>query len=193
MAKNGKCYCSGPCSRFLRPHLLYQESKANVVFHIDGQWRRLFHVVIAGSNAYNKNGVPESPGYSPIQSLGEAAINAERDCNGVDTYMTYKLFTNTPFDPRLCAAACDAETAYAVAHPPATGPVRKCNFWNTYLLARNGEAQGQYCSLYTEPHGAQFATNRGMVNSDPERPVFQLLLATRFEDCFFLHSNASKI
>jgi len=126
-----------------------------------GQWRREFHVVIAGSNLYNKNGLPTVTGYSEIQSLGEGAINAERDCNGVDTYMTYKLFTNTPFDIRLCAAACDAETAYAVAHPPADGKVRKCNFWNTYILNRNGEPQGQYCSLYTEQHANSFATNKG--------------------------------
>lgn len=126
-----------------------------------GQWRNQFHVVIAGSNAYVNSNIPSVPGYAPVQSLGAAAINAERDCNGVDTYMGYKLFTNTPFDVKLCAAACDAETAYNVAHPPSSGKPRKCNFWNTYLLDRNGESQGQYCSMYTEQHANSFATNVG--------------------------------
>jgi hypothetical protein len=93
--------------------------------------------------------------------LGEASINAPRDCQNTDTYMGYKLFENTPFDTALCAAACSAQTAYNVAHPPQTGAVRKCNYWNTYLLNKNGIAQGQFCAMYTEKWAASYATNVG--------------------------------
>ncbi|KAL9104173.1 MAG: hypothetical protein Q9187_008932 [Circinaria calcarea] len=76
--------------------------------------------------------------------------------------MGYKLFTNTPFDPRLCSAACDAETAYLAAHPPSDGSKPKaCTFFNTYLLLKNGVNEGQYCTMYTQAWGKSYAVNDG--------------------------------
>jgi hypothetical protein len=128
-----------------------------------GQTRSSFQVVIAGSNGYTLSTVPTLPGYTGPVSLGIGAINAPLDCNGYNTYMGYKLFNDgAPFDPGRCAAACTAQTAYNIAHPPSDGSAPMlCNFVNTYILNDNGVSQGQYCSLYNETWDASYATNFG--------------------------------
>ncbi|TGO13333.1 hypothetical protein BTUL_0071g00100 [Botrytis tulipae] len=127
----------------------------------DGQWRSTFRVVIAGSNGYNVNSFPTPPGYNPPTSLAGASINAPLDCNKADTYLGSRFFTDTPFDVSLCTAACDATTAFNVAHPPATGSVQTCQFINTYILYLNGVAQGQACAMYTDSWDTSYAVNTG--------------------------------
>ncbi|KAF2964091.1 hypothetical protein GQX73_g9463 [Xylaria multiplex] len=104
-------------------------------------------VVIAGSNAYDSLTALFEDGYAMPTSLGTAQLNAPSDCGGFDTYMGSKMFTNSPFDPSLYAAACTAQSEYNLAHPPATGPVQTCQFFNTYLLLKNGLPEGQVCSI----------------------------------------------
>lgn len=109
---------------------------------VEGQWRNKFHAVIAGSNAYVNSTVLLDTAYINA-FLGEAAIEAPIDCKGTDTFMGYKLFDNVPFDVRLCAAACTAKTIYNRSQ----GSKRSCNFWNTYMLLKDGVAQGQFCAM----------------------------------------------
>ncbi|KAI6909135.1 hypothetical protein KC318_g4057 [Hortaea werneckii] len=105
-----------------------------------GQYRRDFHVVIAGSNGYVNKSIATPDGYQPPVALGDAAINAPLDCNKKDTYMGSK---------------------YNLAHPPKNGVAQTCQFFNTYILYKNSQSVGQYCSLYSETWPATFATNRG--------------------------------
>ncbi|GAB7343586.1 hypothetical protein MBLNU457_1588t1 [Dothideomycetes sp. NU457] len=126
-----------------------------------GQWRASFQVAIAGSNGYVNNSIATPEGYTTPTPLGNAAINAPLDCNGDNTYMGYKLFQNQPFDIALCAAACSAQTQYNLAHPPQDGQPMTCQFFNTYILLKNGENVGQYCSLYNETWAPSYATNYG--------------------------------
>jgi hypothetical protein len=112
-----------------------------------GQYRNNFHVVIAGSNGYNRS--PSStdsvPGYTGTY-VGNAAVNAPLDCNGHSTYITYKEFSDgQPFSAARCAAACETETQYNIQHLDSRSI---CRFFNTYLLLKNGVPQGQICSLY---------------------------------------------
>ncbi len=109
---------------------------------VEGQWRRQFHAVIAGSNAYVNSTVLLDTAYQN-DFINDVAIEAPLDCQGTDTFMGYVLFEDTPFDVRLCAAACTARTKYNRSQ---NNP-RACNFWNTYILLQEGVAQGQYCSL----------------------------------------------
>ena len=127
----------------------------------NGQWRASYQVAIAGSNGYVNNSIATPSGYTGATYLGNAAINALSDCNGANTYMGYKLFQNQPFDVSLCAAACSAQTQYNLAHPPAEGKPMTCQFFNTYILLRNNQNVGQYCSLYNETWPASTATNVG--------------------------------
>lgn len=124
-----------------------------------GQYRDDFQVVIAGSNGYVKNTVPAVFGYTGTY-LADASINAPL-CNGDYTYMGYTMFTDQPFDPALCGQACTAQNEYNLAHPPATGKPMLCQFFNTYLLMKNGYSQGQICAMYNTSWGCTYADNYG--------------------------------
>ena len=129
-----------------------------------GQYRQDFHVVIAGSNGYARDAVPEIDGFDGTR-LRNGAIEALADCTGTQTYMGYTQFDisgATPYNVSRCAAACREATAYNVAHPRADGSeTPACNFFNSYVLSRNGVAEGQVCGLYTRAWPARFATNVG--------------------------------
>ncbi|KAK7949322.1 uncharacterized protein PG986_010208 [Apiospora aurea] len=122
-----------------------------------------FHVVMAGSNGYVKKMFGGVPGYTdPLNGTAvDAAINAPPDCTGANTFMGAKVFTSGPFDVGLCAAACEAQTAYNLQHPPASGAPLTCQLFNTYMLMRDGTAVGQYCAMYTQYWGHLHMTNRG--------------------------------
>ncbi|KAF1821861.1 uncharacterized protein K489DRAFT_321376, partial [Dissoconium aciculare CBS 342.82] len=121
----------------------------------NGQWRKNFLVVIAGSNGYVSTAIPTIPGYTDPVALGNAAINAPFDKFGADTFLGSLVFTSGPFDATLCARACSQQGF--------------CQFFNTYLLYINSTAnpaqnQGQYCALYSETWTGKYATNTGTVN-----------------------------
>ncbi|KAF1985364.1 hypothetical protein K402DRAFT_455027 [Aulographum hederae CBS 113979] len=126
-----------------------------------GQIRGDFEIAVAGSNGYMSTSFQSVEGYTGPTYLGTASINAPLDCNNADTYMGSKIFTSGAFDPNLCAAACEAQSAYNLKHPPANRPPKVCHFFNTYVMSKNGVPQGQYCALYTEPWDATYATNKG--------------------------------
>jgi hypothetical protein len=103
--------------------------------------------VIAGSNGYirSSSSTYSVSGYTGTY-VGNAAVNAPLDCNGHNTYITYKEFSDgQPFSAARCAAACETETQYNIQHLDSRSI---CRFFNTYLLLKNGVPQGQICSLY---------------------------------------------
>ncbi|KAK7978785.1 hypothetical protein PG988_006275 [Apiospora saccharicola] len=122
-----------------------------------------FQVVMAGSNGYVKKNFGSLSGYtSPLNGVAvNAAINAPNDCTGKDTFMGAKTFTSGPFDASLCAAACAAQTKYNVAHPPAAGAPKICQFFNTYMLMKNNITQGQICAMYTDSWDQSYFANNG--------------------------------
>lgn len=123
-----------------------------------GQWRDQFQVVIAGSNGYMTSDVPPLEGYTGTY-LGDASINAPLGCNDQDTYIGFKIFTDGPFNPGLCASACEAQNEYNRAHPPASGEPMICRFFNTYMLAENGDPRGQICAMYSNTWDSSYAVN----------------------------------
>jgi hypothetical protein len=135
-----------------------------------GQWREKFWVSIAGSNAYTSYKM-DGPvaGWDGPQKLNTTAINAPLyDCQNRWSYLGYKLLQAGSVDPNLCAAACDAQTAYNAKHPTATDPY-PCNAFGSYILTKTNSTgsyqQGQMCALYTAYWDAKFAKNTG--SSDP--------------------------
>ncbi|KAI5195935.1 hypothetical protein AUEXF2481DRAFT_25525 [Aureobasidium subglaciale EXF-2481] len=132
-----------------------------------GQYRNKFQVLIAGSNGYTNKTLAAPAGYSDAIYYGTKAIDAPLDAQGYNTFITSKIFTG-PFDARLCAAACDAQTQYAINNPSSDGtPAKKCQFFNTYIinLNDNKHPQGQYCTLYTEAWASKYATSIGSSTS----------------------------
>lgn len=132
-----------------------------------GQWRAGFEVAIAGSNAYTSKKIGgKLDGWSGPLDLGTAVMQAPLyDAANTWTYLGYKLFQDGPFDVKLCAAACDAQTQYNVAHPPSTGYTPLCAAFGTYQLTvtdRNtgkSSVVGQMCTMYTSAWDAKYATN----------------------------------
>ncbi|KAI1748176.1 hypothetical protein F4782DRAFT_542971 [Xylaria castorea] len=104
---------------------------------------------------------PPEDGYATPTSLGTAQLNAPLDCGGFDTYLGSKIFTDGPFDPALCAAACTTQSEYNLAYPPATGLAQTCQFFNTYLLLKNGLPEGQVCSMYSMSWDATYSSTSG--------------------------------
>lgn len=146
---------------------IYQYSHNSDILTQRRQYRNKFQVLIAGSNGYINNTLAAPAGYSDAIYYGTRAIDAPLDAQGFNTFITSKIFSG-PFDARLCAAACDAQTQYAIDHPSADGtPAKKCQFFNTYILNLNDNKhpQGQYCTLYTEAWPTKYATSTGSTTS----------------------------
>ncbi|KAH0365933.1 hypothetical protein KCU65_g5750, partial [Aureobasidium melanogenum] len=100
-------------------------------------------------------------GYSSIVVSSSAALSAPLNCNGANTFIGSKLFTSGPFDESLCAAACTAQSAYNLKHPLASGLPKLCQYYNTYVLLKDGVSRGQHCTLYTQAWDGSYATNKG--------------------------------
>ncbi|KAL8951362.1 MAG: hypothetical protein Q9222_002663 [Ikaeria aurantiellina] len=137
-----------------------------------GQWRDSFHVVITGSNGYNKASPPDPiDGFNGPTELG-GAINAPLD-NGANTYLGYKYFPfsqSQGYTPSTCADACKAQTGYNSRHPKADGSYQTCSFFNAYVLSQNAIPQGLYCSLYSKTWAPSYATNRGQYRGSDRKP-----------------------
>jgi len=137
-----------------------------------------FVSAVAGSNGYvsYKLGAPLD-GYK-MQSLNNSVMNAPLyDCTHTWTYLGYKLFQTGSMDPRLCAVACDAQTAYNKAHP-AHGPGNTtitpvtCNAFGSYILTQTVTTKvgkttkittkqlGQICTFYTYFWDKKYAVNK---------------------------------
>ena len=91
-----------------------------------GQYQSSFHVVIAGSNAYNKNSPPSPVNcYSGPQELG-GAINAPPSTGSYMGYQYFPFSQSQGYNPQTCADACDAQTLYDSQHPAADGSFISC-------------------------------------------------------------------
>jgi hypothetical protein len=142
----------------------------------DGQWRgpasnitgQPFHVVIAASNGYTKNGGPPPiPWFTgPVEAGG--AINAPKLTNGTDSYIGAKIFVGSAYDPTICAFACYDQTTYGLKHPKPDGTSNVCAFFNSYLLSIDNVPNGLYCSLYTTAWDRSYGTNYGQYRTDDQ-------------------------
>jgi hypothetical protein len=89
-----------------------------------------------------------------------------------DPYNGMRLFNDGPFDPSLCAAACEAQTAFDKEHlADANGQYKPCNFFNAYILTKNGVPLGTYCSFYTQSFDSTYAVNTGFGSGNDEYSV----------------------
>jgi hypothetical protein len=157
--RNPQAFANIKCS-FWGSGLTPETTKQN-----QGQYQADFQVAIAGSNGYTSWKLGGAiPDYGTPQSLNISAMSAPlNDCAGTYTYLGYKLFQDGPYNPLLCAAACDTQTQYNMAHPPKTGKPVKCSAFGTYILTMTNKTgsyqQGQMCTLYTSFWDKVYAKN----------------------------------
>jgi hypothetical protein len=130
----------------------------NVTATNNGQWRGSFHVLVTGSNGYNKAAAPVAPtGYS-LQSL-PAAVNAPIfDSQGQGRFIQPVYLSS--YSPSLCAAACDKQTQYDKSTASDNCNYKSCVYANLYYLIKDGVPQTVVCALYTEATDPSYAVNK---------------------------------
>ena len=87
-------------------------------------------------------------------------------------YMGSRWYTG-PYDPDQCASACIATNQYSHKHPRSDGTYDPCNFFNSYVLSKNGNPQGTYCSMYTGTWAKSYSTNYGQYRGSDRYTVSQ--------------------
>jgi len=114
--------------------------------------------VITGSNGYIKTCAPSLKGWEgPVAFKG--AINAPAPVIDHGYLQVQTFGQNVPYDPSLCASACNAQTVYNANHPSVgLGP---CVFFDAYILYENGINGVFTCTYYSTPYGAEYATMTG--------------------------------
>lgn len=131
-----------------------------------GDYRGEFHVVITGSDGFEKTNnttPPSQPGWQPPQQCGgdgSKAHNHPSTCMGVS-------FFPGPYNPAVCASYAQAQNSKNQKSPWWSHWIRswtgsysrlKCEFFNSYMLKKNGHPLGTYCALYSQSYGGVEAT-----------------------------------
>lgn len=107
---------------------LYSGNATNV-----GQYQGDFHLVVAGSTAFNVMSAPVCDGFTGPVDLGNAVLNIPAPVI-LYGYLSIEIFPNTAFDPNLCATQCKETSAWNLAH----GIDIECTSFDAYVLYRNG-------------------------------------------------------
>lgn len=121
-----------------------------------GQWRKNFRTAIAGSNAYTRTSPNPISGWTGPVDLGTAAIKVST------TFLSSQSFSQSqPFDPSVCAAACQQITTNNKAAAGLNGLYDTCRFFDAYVLYKNGLGGVFTCAYYSQSWGPDAATNTG--------------------------------
>lgn len=123
---------------------------------VGGQWRKSFRTAIAGSNAYTRSTPDAIPGWTGPVQLGNAAIKAQTSYLGSQNFPQ-----SQPFDPSVCAAACQQLTANAKAAATPNGLYDTCRFFDAYVLYKNGFGGVFTCTYYSLAWDPSNAINAG--------------------------------
>ncbi|KAK6003345.1 hypothetical protein QM012_001190 [Aureobasidium pullulans] len=138
---------------------LYSMPQTNCTATNKGQWRGSFHVLVTGSNGYNKAAAPKTPAGYSLQSL-PAAVNAPVYDDVGQWRFIQPVYLNS-YDPALCAAACDKQTAWDKSQATDDCNYKTCVYANMYILSQDGIPKTVVCALYTEVTDPSYATNYG--------------------------------
>lgn len=118
-----------------------------------------FQTAITASNGYVKYAPPPSyTNFTGPVALPGAIVVPE----GADTYIGIRSWPGV-YDPSQCAAACQATTAYdkqnlLVKSANGTVTYMPCNYFNSFVVSKNGVPQGTSCYFFSQPYSAQQAT-----------------------------------
>lgn len=100
-----------------------------------GQYQDEFHVVIAGSTAFNIE-APALGGYTDPISLHNTSLDIPPPV-GENGYIRVQTFPDDAYNPGICADHCDGISTYNSEH----GNSEQCTSFNSYILYAN-EANG---------------------------------------------------
>lgn len=132
-------------------------AQSNATATNKGQYRGSFHVMVTGSNGYNKAAAPVAPAGYSLRSL-PAGVNAPLyDSQGQSRFIQPVYLDS--YSPSLCAAACDKQTQYDKSTAKDNCNYKTCVYANLYYLIKDGAPQTVVCALYTEYTDPSSATN----------------------------------
>ncbi|EHL00452.1 hypothetical protein M7I_3535 [Glarea lozoyensis 74030] len=129
----------------------------------DGQYRTDFHVVITGSNGYSKveTTTPVTPpGWQEPTKCGNGHVGHNHPTTCIGTH-----FYPGPYNPLLCASYAVAQNAINVKANLISTVLSwfgfnpyKVNFFNSYMLKKDGKPLGTYCSIYAQKYSSAQAS-----------------------------------
>lgn len=100
------------------------------------------NAVIAGLNGYTNTTLSTPDGFEVPSYVGNQAIRPPLGSN----YFLDSMVFHGPFDTASCSKECLNLGG---------------KFFNTYVVSKNGVNQGQYCDVYSEAIGHEWATESG--------------------------------
>lgn len=129
-----------------------------------GQMRNQFQVVITGSNGYEKAAVapPTQPGWQPPQQCGGGSKAHSHPSTSLG-----QAFFPGPYNPAVCAGYATAQNSKNLSFGSSRMQMiykflnyspYKCKFFNSYMLEKNGQPMGTYCSLFTQSYRSNQAS-----------------------------------
>ncbi|KUJ19494.1 uncharacterized protein LY89DRAFT_546028, partial [Mollisia scopiformis] len=139
-----------------------------------GDYRGEFHVVITGSDGFEKTNTttpPSQPGWQPPQQCGSdggSVHNHPNNCMGTS-------FFPGPYNPAVCANYAQAQNSQNKQSPWWSQWVNawtgynshQCDFFNSYMLKKNGHPLGTYCALFSQSYsGGEAIYTPGWQGSD---------------------------
>jgi hypothetical protein len=154
--------CPNPKSVSRYKCALYGSSISRETATNDGQYRANFHVVITGSNGYDRSNWAPAPlidGFAKAENLSGQTITLAKK----SFYLGAEFFSG-PYDPHLCSWYATAQTLANKLDAKAKGykSYQPANLFNAYCVYKNKKAQGTYCSIFnTNPGGAEVYGNPG--------------------------------
>jgi hypothetical protein len=138
----------------------------------EGQYQDDFHVVIAGSNGYDKTpfvapGVSVS-GFDAPTNISGSYINTSQ----AGVFLAADFFAG-PYNPVVCGAYAVAQTKVnrEAAISAGASSYQPCNFFNAFTVYRNSFAVGTYCSLYNAPVDPSEVSNGPVSSGNDEFSV----------------------
>lgn len=122
-----------------------------------GSYEEQFHVVITGSDGFEKTKTttpPDQPGWQEPEECGK---NGSTIYNEPDTSLGTSFFPG-PYNPAVCANYAQAYNKKHERSASWFGSWKRhddsepCVFFNSYLLKKNGHPKGTYCALYSQSY-----------------------------------------
>ncbi|KAM3081134.1 hypothetical protein ACMFMF_003051 [Clarireedia jacksonii] len=147
--------CSNPASITNYKCTLWGSSADEKMATNHGQSRDGFKVVIAGSNGYHRpTPPPVCPGWGPPVPCGGGTKAHSHPKSSIGEH-----FFPGPFNPAYCSAFAAEQNKKNADKISSWKPKRrnsvnpyKCTFFNAYILKKNGQPLGTYCSLFTKSY-----------------------------------------
>lgn len=175
--------CPNPPSSTTFKCTLWSSAFKSADAKFPGTMKGAFEIAVAASNGYLKGTAPTMiEGYAAPKSLDGAIVEPTAGTSLGSKYVPFTKEFNGKSTPQVCADTCRAITSQNYKQADDGAAVKKCSFFNAYVLSKNGVPEGLYCSFYSQQIADQYATNTGFTRGSDKYSVGQSYAYTVDED-----------